>query len=142
VAQPVITLSRIHDRNDYHQRIPFFNACALDQAQSADFLKLVIMAIAISTPCLGYLMNRWLAGFAYRVDISFGIFALASLVAIGIAALTVSFQSIKAGLINPVKSLRSESISYVSEKRTHLKSNTTKSARACARFLINGESCQ
>jgi putative ABC transport system permease protein len=80
----------------------------ITQLLSTDFLKLVIMAIAISIPLAWYLMNRWLEGFAYHMEISFGIFALASLVAIGIAVLTVSFQSVKAGLTNPVKSLRSE----------------------------------
>jgi putative ABC transport system permease protein len=53
-------------------------------------------------------MHRWLQDFAYRVDINWWVFALAGLPAVGIALLTVSFQSVKAALVNPVKSLRSE----------------------------------
>ena len=75
---------------------------------SKDFLKLVMIAIVIASPIAWYTMNRWLQDFAYRVDIAWWVFALAGLLAIGIALLTVSFQSIKAALMNPVKSLRSE----------------------------------
>ena len=75
---------------------------------SADFLKLVLIAIVIASPLAWYAMNQWLQGFAYKLDITWWIFALAGLLAIGIALLTVSFQSVKAALMNPVKSLRSE----------------------------------
>ncbi len=75
---------------------------------SGDFLKLVIIAIAVASPIAWYAMARWLNGFAYRINIEWWVFALAGLLAIGIALLTVSFQSIKAALVNPVKSLRSE----------------------------------
>ncbi|WP_288426717.1 ABC transporter permease [uncultured Spirosoma sp.] len=75
---------------------------------SRDFLKLVLIAIVLASPLAYYAMNQWLQGFAYRVDIRWWVFALAGLLAIGIALLTVSFQSIKAALVNPVKSLRSE----------------------------------
>lgn len=53
-------------------------------------------------------MNRWLGDFAYRIEIQWWMFALAGLLAVLIALLTVSFQSVKAALMNPVKSLRSE----------------------------------
>jgi putative ABC transport system permease protein len=53
-------------------------------------------------------MNKWLQDFAYRVEISWWIFALAGIVAIAIALLTVSYQAIRAALMNPVKSLRAE----------------------------------
>jgi putative ABC transport system permease protein len=53
-------------------------------------------------------MNKWLQDFAYRIDISWWMFAAAGLVAILIALITVSFQSVKAALANPIKSLRSE----------------------------------
>jgi putative ABC transport system permease protein len=53
-------------------------------------------------------MSRWLQDFAYRIDLDWWIFALAGIVAVAIALLTVSFQSIKAALANPVKSLRNE----------------------------------
>ena len=75
---------------------------------SKDFLKLVLIAIVIASPLAWYTMHRWLQDFAYRVDIEWWVFALAGALAIGIALLTVSFQSIKAALMNPVKSLRSE----------------------------------
>ncbi|GAB3643466.1 FtsX-like permease family protein [Spirosoma arcticum] len=75
---------------------------------SKDFLKLVLIAILIATPIAWYAMNRWLQDFAYKIDIEWWVFAGAGLVAIGIALLTVSFQSVKAALMNPVKSLRSE----------------------------------
>ena len=75
---------------------------------SKDFLKLVLMAIVLASPIAWYAMHRWLQDFAYRVDISWWIFALAGGLAVCIALLTVSFQSVKAALVNPVKSLRSE----------------------------------
>ncbi|GAB4047280.1 ABC transporter permease [Spirosoma litoris] len=75
---------------------------------SKDFLKLVFISIIIASPIAWYAMSRWLNDFAYKIDIEWWMFALAGLLAVGIALLTVSFQSIKAALMNPVKSLRSE----------------------------------
>ena len=75
---------------------------------ATDFIKLVLVAIVIASPIAWFAMNSWLADFAYRIDISWWMFVLAGLLAIGIALLTVSFQSIKAALVNPVKSLRSD----------------------------------
>ena len=75
---------------------------------SKDFLKLVIIAIVIATPIAWWAMNKWLQGFAYRVNISWWVFMLAGVLALLIALITVSFQSIKAAIANPVKSLRSE----------------------------------
>ncbi|MCY7359295.1 MAG: ABC transporter permease, partial [Rudanella sp.] len=75
---------------------------------SKDFLKLVLIAIVIASPIAWWAMHRWLQDFAYKIDIEWWVFALAGLLAVGIALLTVSFQSIKAALMNPVKSLRSE----------------------------------
>ena len=75
---------------------------------SKDFLKPVTVAILLATPVAWYTMNWWLRDFAYKIDVSWWMFALAGLIAITIALLTVSFQSIKAALMNPVKSLRSE----------------------------------
>jgi len=75
---------------------------------SKDFLKLVLIAIVIASPIAWYAMNKWLADFAYKIDISWWVFALAGGLAVGIALLTVSFQSVKAALMNPVESLRSE----------------------------------
>ncbi len=75
---------------------------------SKDVLKLVLIAIVIASPLAWYAMNQWLADFAYKIDISWWMFISAGLLAVGIALLTVSFQSVKAALMNPVKSLRSE----------------------------------
>ncbi|WP_232541025.1 ABC transporter permease [Spirosoma endbachense] len=75
---------------------------------SKDFLKLILIALVIASPIAWWGMNQWLKDFAYKVEIEWWIFALAGLLAVGIALLTVSFQSIKAALMNPVKSLRSE----------------------------------
>ena len=73
-----------------------------------DFLKLVIASVVIASPVAYYFMQRWLADFAYRIDIQWWMFAVAGVAAVGIALLTVSFQSVRAALANPVQSLRSE----------------------------------
>ena len=75
---------------------------------SKDFLKLVLVAILIASPIAWYAMTKWLQGFAYKIDIEWWMFAVAGILAIAIALLTVSFQSIRAALMNPVKSLRTE----------------------------------
>jgi putative ABC transport system permease protein len=75
---------------------------------SIDFLKLVFVAFIIASPLAWYIMNKWLQDFAYRITISWWVFALAAIVALLIAVLTVSFQAIKAAMANPVKSLRTE----------------------------------
>lgn len=75
---------------------------------SADFVKLVLVAILIASPIAWYIMNRWLADFVYRIDIEWWMFGLAGLMAVLIALLTVSFQAIRAAVANPVESLRSE----------------------------------
>ena len=75
---------------------------------ASDFLRLVLAAIVIATPVAWYAMKQWLGDFAYRAEISWWIFVLAGLGALVIAFLTVSFQSIRAALADPVKSLRNE----------------------------------
>ena len=75
---------------------------------SRDFLKLVLVAIVIASPIAWFAMNRWLLDFAYHIGVPWWTFALAGTTAVGIALLTVSIQSVKAALMNPVKSLRSE----------------------------------
>jgi putative ABC transport system permease protein len=82
-----------------------FNLTAL---LSKDFIRLVIVAIVIATPVAWWAMNKWLQVFAYRITISWWMFAIAGLLAILIALFTVSFQAIKAAITNPVKSLRTE----------------------------------
>lgn len=75
---------------------------------SADLLKLVVVAILIASPLAWYAMNRWLADFAYRIEMEWWMFALAGLGAVAVALLTVSFQAIKAAVANPVESLKAE----------------------------------
>jgi putative ABC transport system permease protein len=75
---------------------------------SKDFIKLVLVSILIATPIAWYAMNNWLKDFAYHISIQWWVFVLTGLLAIIIAVLTVSYQSIRAALMNPVKSLRSE----------------------------------
>ncbi len=75
---------------------------------SKDFLKLVMIAFVIASPLAYYGMTKWLEDFAYKADIAWWIFALAGASAVLIALVTVSWQSVKAALMNPVTSLRSE----------------------------------
>jgi len=75
---------------------------------SMDFVKLVLVAVVVSSPIAWWLMDRWLQGFAYKTNISWWIFALSGLVAVAIAIITVSYQAIKTAVMNPVKSLRTE----------------------------------
>jgi putative ABC transport system permease protein len=75
---------------------------------SADFLKLVLISIALASPIGYYLMNKWLQGFAYHITISWWVFMLVGLSAILIGLFTISFQAIKAAIANPVDSLKSE----------------------------------
>ncbi|MDR9418685.1 ABC transporter permease [Gracilimonas sp.] len=73
-----------------------------------EFTKLVAIAFVIAAPIAWYGMNTWLQDFAYRIELGIGIFLLSGLTVLAVAWLTVSYQSIKATLINPVDSLRSE----------------------------------
>ena len=75
---------------------------------SSDFMKLVLLSIAIASPVAWYLMKDWLQQFAYRIEIGWTVFASAGVLAILIALATISFQAIKAANANPVKSLRTE----------------------------------
>jgi putative ABC transport system permease protein len=75
---------------------------------SKDFLQLVGLAFVIAAPLAWFVMDRWLEGFAYKTDIRLWIFIAAALLSALIALATISFQSTRAALMNPVKSLRSE----------------------------------
>lgn len=75
---------------------------------SKDFLKLVLIGICIATPIAWYGMEKWLQNFAFRIHVAWWVFALTAAMVILIAICTVSLQSIRSALINPVKSLRSE----------------------------------
>lgn len=75
---------------------------------SKDFMKLILIGLLIATPIAWYLLNGWLSGFAYRIDFTWWIIALAGFICFALTMLTISFQSIKAARTNPVKSLRTE----------------------------------
>ncbi len=75
---------------------------------SINFLKLVFISIFVAIPLSWYAMNKWLQDFSYRIEIGWWIFLLAAFLAIVISVLTVSFQSIRAAIASPIKSLRSE----------------------------------
>ncbi|MGN6353299.1 MAG: ABC transporter permease [Parafilimonas sp.] len=75
---------------------------------SLNFLKPVVLAFLLAFPAAWWAMSRWLQDYAYKININWWMFAVAGLLTISIALITVSYQSIKAALINPVKSLRTE----------------------------------
>ncbi|HYV91589.1 MAG TPA: FtsX-like permease family protein [Chitinophagales bacterium] len=75
---------------------------------SGDFLKLVMLAAIIATPAAWWVMNKWLENYPYRVSISWWMFVFSAAMVLVIAFLTMSVQSFKAAIANPVKSLRTE----------------------------------
>jgi putative ABC transport system permease protein len=75
---------------------------------SKEFLKLVVLAVAVSVPIAWYAMKEWLQNFAYHVELELWMFVVSAITAIGIALFTVCFQSIRAAMANPTDSLRSE----------------------------------
>jgi putative ABC transport system permease protein len=81
---------------------------AIVKMLSFDFIRLVLIAILIALPVAWFIMQKWLQDFAYRVNLNWWILAIAGVTAILIAFITIGFQSVKAAVANPVKSLRSE----------------------------------
>ncbi len=75
---------------------------------SKDFIRLVAIAVTIALPLGWWAANKWLQGFAYRINISWWMFAVAALIVMAIAIVTIGIQTIKASVANPVKSLRTE----------------------------------
>jgi putative ABC transport system permease protein len=75
---------------------------------SKDFIRLVIIAFLVASPLAWFIMQSWLNNFAYRINIGFTVFLVAGLVAVLVALATISFQTIKTAIANPVKSLRTE----------------------------------
>ncbi|NIO79308.1 MAG: hypothetical protein GTN68_01965, partial [Candidatus Aminicenantes bacterium] len=75
---------------------------------STEFTAAILLANLIAWPVAYYLMQKWLANFAYRIDLGMGIFVLSALLALAVALITVGWQSLKAATANPVKSLRYE----------------------------------
>ncbi|MEO6455395.1 MAG: FtsX-like permease family protein, partial [Ginsengibacter sp.] len=78
------------------------------QIFSVECLKLVLIAVCIAIPIAWWAMSKWLQDFAYRINIDWRTFILAGTIALFIALLTISFQTIKAAIANPIKSLRTE----------------------------------
>jgi putative ABC transport system permease protein len=75
---------------------------------STSFTRLILVAVLIAVPIAWYAMNQWLQGFAYHVQVSWIVFVIASLAALAVAWITISYESVKAAVANPVTSLRSE----------------------------------
>jgi putative ABC transport system permease protein len=75
---------------------------------SADFIKLVLIALVIASPIAWYLLNGWLESYAFHIEMPWWIFGVAGAISVFVAFLTVSYQSIKAATVNPVKSLKTE----------------------------------
>ena len=84
------------------------NVLQLSAMVSKNFVLLVLLAFVIAIPAAWFAVGKWLQNFAYRIDLNWWIFAAAAVITVTIALITVSFQSIKAALVNPVKSLRTE----------------------------------
>jgi len=75
---------------------------------SKDFIGLVVISFVTAVPLSWYAMHKWLQDYSYRINISWGIFLIAGIIAVAIALITVSFQAVRAALANPAKSLRTE----------------------------------
>ena len=75
---------------------------------SIDFIRLVLIGFALAIPISWYIMSKWLNDFAYKIDIGVGVFAIAASLVLVITIIITSWQSIKASLMNPVNSLKSE----------------------------------
>ncbi|WP_036380735.1 ABC transporter permease [Muricauda sp. MAR_2010_75] len=84
------------------------NVAQITYTLTLDFLKLVSVAILVSLPLGWYAMERWLEDFSYHIEIDWSVFVLASLLAIVISILSVGYQSVRAAVANPIKSLRTE----------------------------------
>jgi putative ABC transport system permease protein len=84
------------------------SAASIASLLSIDFLKLVLMGFLIAAPVAWMIMNWWLQDFAYRISITWWMVAIAGLIAVVVALITISFQSIKAAMANPVESVRME----------------------------------
>jgi putative ABC transport system permease protein len=75
---------------------------------AGDFVWVIVLATAIATPPAWYLLNKWLQNFAYRIEVSWWVFAVCGLSILIVTISTISFQAIKAAMANPVKSLKTE----------------------------------
>ncbi len=90
------------------RRVLGASAAGITALLSKDFVKLVLIALVLAAPAAWYFMQAWLDNFAYRIGLDWWVFALAGIMAVAVAFLTVSIQSLKAALANPIHSLRNE----------------------------------
>lgn len=97
----------IHDELEFNKYHKNYNS-NLWKMLSKDFVVLVVISCLIATLPSYYLLNAWLENYEYRAEISWWIFALTFITSLAITLITVSYQSVKAAMMNPVKSLRSE----------------------------------
>lgn len=84
------------------------SAKSIIQLLTGNFLKLVLISLVIAAPIAWYMMNTWLQDYAYRIEITWDVFIISGLIAGLIAILTIGYQSVRAALMNPVESLKSE----------------------------------
>ncbi|HYO22146.1 MAG TPA: FtsX-like permease family protein, partial [Flavisolibacter sp.] len=84
------------------------SVAVITRTLSASFLKLVLLSAVIATPAAALLMQKWLENYPYRVELSWWMYALATVLIFLVALLTISYQSIKAAMANPVNNLRTE----------------------------------
>ena len=80
----------------------------ISEMLTQNFVILVLISFVVAVPLAWYLMQMWLEDYVYRIDITWDVFVISGLIAISIALLTISYQSIRAALANPANSLRSE----------------------------------
>ena len=90
------------------RRVLGASASSISAMLSKDLVKMVVLAIIFAIPLTIISMEKWLASFAFRIEIGYAVFILAAVLSLGVALLTVSFQTIRAALSNPVDTLRSE----------------------------------
>lgn len=101
-------MARLHTKEIGIRKVLGASVSSIVAMLSTGFMKLVLVALVLASPIAWWLMNAWLQDFAYRVSIAWWIFPLTGAIAVCIAMITISFQSIQAALANPVKSLRNE----------------------------------
>jgi putative ABC transport system permease protein len=101
-------MARLHTKEIGIRKVLGATVANIVTMLSTGFLKLVLIAIVIASPVAWWIMNQWLEDFAYRISIPWWVLPLTGSLTICIALITVSFQSVKAGLANPIKSLRNE----------------------------------
>jgi len=105
----LVTLSVFHRTKEVGVRkVLGASVTSIVKLFSTDFIRLIFLAFIVAVPVSYYVMNKWLQNFAYKIDIGISVFIISFLVSLLIAIITISHQSIKAAIANPIKSLRTE----------------------------------